>query len=223
VLGAGGTTIATVEHLLSAFHGLGITDAAIEVGGPEVPILDGSAAPWVEALLAAGFTEAAGPAVCYAALTSSVLVSGPGGSFVAAYPSAAPRLTVAVSFDHPMVGTQVARFEPSAGEKYSETVAPARTFGFIEEVDALLAAGLARGGSFDNAIVVYQDRYSTPLRFPAELAYHKLLDTLGDLFLAFGGPLPFPIDVVAVKPSHRRNVELAARIAQIAALSVTPV
>jgi UDP-3-O-[3-hydroxymyristoyl] N-acetylglucosamine deacetylase len=208
-----------VEHLLSALAGLGITDADIQIRGPEVPILDGSALPWVEAIRAAGITEAAGETRPEMKLSQPVLVTGPNGSFISVHPAAALALTVAAVFEHPLVGTQVARFAPgdSEGRDYASAVAPARTFGFIEEVEALQKAGLALGGSLENAVVVYPDRYSGPLRFPAELAYHKLLDMMGDLFLAFGGPLSLSVDIVAVKPSHRLNIELASRLRDAAA------
>jgi len=220
VLGTGdGVMVSTVEHLLSAFHGLGIGSGVITIDGPEVPILDGSAALWVDALRSAVVASAA-PSQ-QRTIAKPIVVSRKGGSFLAAYPSDRTRITLAVSFDHPLVGTQVVCFEPASG-RYALDVAPARTFGFIEEVEALRAAGLARGGSFENAVVIYRDRMSTPLRSPSELAYHKLLDVLGDLFLAFGGPLPYAIDLVAVKPSHRLNVELAAHLAQVAAADAVP-
>ena len=132
------------------------------------------------------------------------------GSFITAYPSDTHRLTVAAVFDHPLIGTQVARYEASQDD-YAATVAPARTFGFIEEVEALRKAGLALGGSEENAVVVYSDHYSRPLRFDNEFAMHKLLDVLGDLALA-GLPLP-AMDIFAVKPSHRLNVEFARALA----------
>jgi UDP-3-O-[3-hydroxymyristoyl] N-acetylglucosamine deacetylase len=212
VLGGNGQTVSTVEHLLSAFAGLGVTDARIEIQGPEVPILDGSALPWVEALLSAGLRETAVVPVAHWTLTDPILVTGKNGSFLAAYPARNLSITAAAVFEHPLVGTQVAHFAPDEGSDYRRDVAPARTFGFIEEVEALQKAGLALGGSLENAVVVYEDHYSAPLRFPGELAYHKLLDTLGDLFLAFGRPLPLALHIVAVKPSHRLNVELASQL-----------
>jgi UDP-3-O-[3-hydroxymyristoyl] N-acetylglucosamine deacetylase len=212
VLGADGKTVSTVEHLLSAFAGLGITDARVETRGPEVPILDGSALPWVEAVQSAGLQETPVEKAAQWTLHSPLLVIGKNGSFIAAYPAEKLTITAAAVFEHPLVQTQVARFAPQEGSNYARDVAPARTFGFIEEVEALRRAGLALGGNLDNAVVVYPDRYSAPLRFPSELAYHKLLDTLGDLFLAFGKPLPLALDIVAVKPSHRLNVELASQL-----------
>lgn len=204
VLGAGEGRISTVEHLLSACAGLGIADLRVEVDGPELPIGDGSAAPWVDALRAAG----ASGSLQTRALDAPVEVFGRGGAFVAAYPAPRLSVTVGVHFDHPVVGTQLARFVE--GDDYAGEIADARTFGFRDEVDRLLAAGLARGGSLDNAVVVEATGYSVSLRHDNELARHKLLDLLGDLFLA--GPLPCA-EVVAVRPSHALNNQMARALA----------
>ncbi len=208
VLGNDGARVSTIEHLLSALAGLGVTDLTVEVDGPELPIGDGSALVWVESLRAAGIVgldKETTPLI----VTEPVVVHGEKNAFVAAYPSDAVRFTVATQFDHPLAGTQVARWEPARGESYGERVAPARTFGFDFEIEALRAAGLARGGTLDNALVVYADRYSSALRFPDELARHKLLDLVGDLALA---GRPVVADVIAVKPGHRLNVALARRL-----------
>lgn len=211
VLGNGAATVSTVEHLLSACAGMGVSDLIVEVRGPELPIGDGSARLWVEALGEARLQDSGEP-LAPPLLTEPVVVTGKGGAFIAAYPGATPTLTTAISFDHPLVTTQVARFE-SNRDNYARDIAPARTFGFIEEVEALRKAGLALGGSFENAVVVYPDRYSVPLRFPDELARHKLLDLMGDLMLTNFGRLP-NADIIAVKPSHRLNVALAAQLAE---------
>ncbi len=203
--GPSGASVATVEHLLSALAGGGITDCLVHVDGPELPIGDGSALIWVDAIRRAGAVDL-GPAQAPRALAAPPRRGGGGGAFIAAFPSETLRLTVAIAFDHALVGTQVARFEPARGDEYGEEIAPARTFGFREEVEALRAAGLARGGSAENALVVYEDHYSAPLRFANEFARHKLLDLLGDLALVGG---PFAADVVAYKPSHRLNTEFA--------------
>ena len=209
VLGTNGTTVSTVEHLLSACAALGVTDACVAIDGPELPIGDGSANLWVNALNEAGLTERA--AATPWKLQKPLLLTGKGGSFIAAYPSDTLTLTVSIHFDHPLVGTQVARYESDA-HRYASEIAPARTFGFIEEVEALIAAGLAKGGSFDNAIIIYPDHTSSPLRFADELARHKLLDVLGDLWLS-GAELP-QADIIAVKPSHRLNTEFAGSLAE---------
>ncbi len=214
VLGSGGVTVATVEHLLSALCGMNVSDVIVEVDGPELPIGDGSALVWTQALAAAGtvpLADVGDETRKPLALEEPIVVYGDRGAFVAAYPSEALRLTVAIQFDHPMAGTQVARWEPmGTGASYSVEIAPARTFGFDFEVEALRAAGLARGGSLENALVIYDDRYSSPLRFPDELARHKLLDLIGDLALV---GVPIVADIVAVRPSHRLNVALANRLA----------
>ena len=210
VLGAEGVTLSTVEHLLSACAGLGITDLLAEVDGPEIPIGDGSAVLWSDAIREAGTTD--GDPLTVPTVRETITVSDPKrGSFLAARPSDRFRILTHIAFDHPLVGGQTASFD-SGTDDYAVTVAPARTFGFIEEVEALLKAGLAKGGSFENAVVVYPDHYSTPLRFPDELARHKLLDVLGDLLLAGFGTLP-NADIIAIKPSHRLNAAFAAQLA----------
>jgi UDP-3-O-[3-hydroxymyristoyl] N-acetylglucosamine deacetylase len=214
VLRAGAVSVGTVEHLLSALAGSGVTDCVIEVDGPELPIGDGSALLWTNALVGAGLRDL-DEAVVPIRLREPLLLAGKGGAFLVAHPSATPRYTVAIQFEHPLVGTQVTRWEPTEpGQEYAAEVAPARTFGFIEEVEALRAAGLARGGSEDNAVVVFADRFSRPLRFPDELARHKLLDLIGDLALA-GRPLA--ADVIAYRPSHALNTEFARRLQDAAA------
>ncbi len=211
VLGKDGVTISTVEHLMSAIASIGVGDAYVDVDGAELPIGDGSADLWVDALMDAddvsnGVSDASQTGF---APTSTLRVDGKNGSYIEARAAKCLSIRVTVQFDHPMVGTQTATFSDCVDNwhDYSIAVAPARTFGFIEEVEALRKAGLALGGSEENAVVVYPDRYSKPLRFPNELAVHKLLDLMGDLALA-GLPLP-NLEIVAVKPSHRLNVEFA--------------
>ena len=119
-------------------------------------------------------------------------------------------LTCVTHFDHPLLGTQAATFvaDPLV---FAAEIAPARTFGFAKEVDALLAAGLAKGGSLDNALIVYDDHFSDELRVPDECLRHKLLDLWGDLFLA-GGRIQAAI--TAIKPGHRINTAFAAMLAR---------
>jgi UDP-3-O-[3-hydroxymyristoyl] N-acetylglucosamine deacetylase len=203
VLGHQNARVSTVEHLLSACAALGIADLSITVDGPELPILDGSAAEWTRLLAPRARPLMLRP------LTKPLVLPGRNGAFIAAYPSSKLTITTAIAFEHDLVGTQLARFDVET-DNYQETIAPARTFGFIEEVEKLLAAGLALGGSLENAVVVYPDRYEPELHFENELARHKLLDLLGDLWLA--GFLP-KADIIAVKPSHALNTAFAARLA----------
>lgn len=206
-LGMGETQIDTVEHLLSALWGLSIDNAEIAIEGPEVPILDGSARPWVEAIQTAGICEQEAPA---RVLTLDAPISlRTEGSWLVATPADAFTLTCVTEFDHPLLGTQTATFRHSP-QVYAEQIAPARTFGFAEEVEALLAAGLAQGGTFENALVIYPDRFSDAERVPQECLRHKALDLLGDLSL-IGRRLQAA--VTAIKPGHRANTAFAALLA----------
>ncbi|MCC6730799.1 MAG: UDP-3-O-[3-hydroxymyristoyl] N-acetylglucosamine deacetylase [Chthonomonadales bacterium] len=206
-LGREGAAVATVEHLLSAMFGLCIDNALVSVTGPELPALDGSAMPWVEALAGVGTVELGRDAVVIR-LAEPVAVRR-GDSWLVAAPADALTVVCVTDFEHPLLGLESVVYAHRAGAFPAE-VAPARTFGFAAEVEALLASGLARGGSLDNALVIYDDRFSADLRLPTECARHKVLDLLGDISLA-GGRLAAAI--TAVKPGHQANVALAARIA----------
>jgi UDP-3-O-[3-hydroxymyristoyl] N-acetylglucosamine deacetylase len=201
-LSAGGAEVQTVEHVLSALAGLGVDDAVIEVEGGEVPAADGSAAPFAALIRAAGLRQQEGTARPLT-LSAPVAVSE-GGASVVALP--ADRFTAAVVLDyprHPYLGTLAALFD---GGDYGAQIAPARTFGFLSEIEALRARGLGLGASRDNAVVLGEGGYETDLRFPNELARHKLLDLIGDLALI---GRPFQAQVIAIKPSHTLNTRLA--------------
>jgi UDP-3-O-[3-hydroxymyristoyl] N-acetylglucosamine deacetylase len=206
-LGVGGMSVQTVEHLLSALAGLGIDDAVLETRGGEIPILDGSAAPFVVALRAAGLCDQARePSVAGLRPTRPLLIEGAGGSVIALKPSDV--FSAAVFLDYPRhayLGTLCTHFD-AAADDYAADIAPARTFGFLTEVEALRARGLALGASRENAVALGDDDYETPLRFPDELARHKLLDLIGDLAL-LGQPLR--AEIFAIKPSHTLNIRLA--------------
>jgi UDP-3-O-[3-hydroxymyristoyl] N-acetylglucosamine deacetylase len=180
VLAKDGVSVQTVEHLLAACFGMGITDLMVEVQGAELPIGDGSAQLWVDAFKEAGIVCLNEPAPLFSP-TETVTVQD-GNALITVAPS--DRFTATVTFvtDHLLVGVQTATFDEETDD-FVTAIAPARTFGFWEEVEALLTQGLAKGGSLENALVVFPDRYSSPLRFPDELARHKLLDLMGDLML----------------------------------------
>jgi len=180
VLAKDGVWVQTVEHLLAACFGMGITNLLVEVDGSELPIGDGSAQLWVDAFKEAGVVCLNEPAPLFSP-TETVTVQD-GNALITVAPN--DRFTATVTFvtDHPLVGVQTATFDEETDD-FVTAIAPARTFGFWEEVEALLTQGLAKGGSLDNALVVFPDRYSSPLRFPDELARHKLLDLMGDLML----------------------------------------
>jgi UDP-3-O-[3-hydroxymyristoyl] N-acetylglucosamine deacetylase len=207
-LGHGTARIDTVEHILSALHGLQIDNAVIEVRGPEIPILDGSALPWVDAFRRAGVIDL--DADDQPLRPMSPIALRDGDSWLVATPADEFSVTCVTHFDHPLLGTQAATFmaDPSV---FAAEIAPARTFGFAAEVEALRAAGLAKGGSLDNALIIFDDRFSADLRVPDECLRHKLLDLWGDLFLA-GRRIQAAI--TAIKPGHRINAAFACMLAQ---------
>lgn len=209
-LARGGARVDTVEHILSALHGLQIDNVEIEVFGSEAPILDGSALPWVNALQSAGIVPVGEDAEPIRPLSPIWLRDG--DSWLIATPADEFSLTCIIEFDHPLLGTQAATFVADP-QVFAAEIAPARTFGFAKEVEALYAAGLAKGGSLENALIIYDDHFSDDLRVPDECLRHKLLDLWGDLFLA-GGRIQAAI--TAIKPGHRINAAFAAKLAQIA-------
>jgi UDP-3-O-[3-hydroxymyristoyl] N-acetylglucosamine deacetylase len=203
-----GARLDTVEHVLSALHGMQVDNAEIEVDGPELPVLDGSALPWANAIAVAGIEELAAP--CKVIELSKPLALNQGDSWIVAEPADSFSVTAVTHYDHPLLGTQVASFKADP-EVYLREVAPARTYGFAHEVEALLKAGLARGGSLDNALVIYDDHFSDALRVPNECLRHKIVDLWGDLALA-GGRLN--VAITAIKPGHRINTAFAALLRQ---------
>lgn len=204
VLGNGQTSVSTVEHLFAALAALHIYDCEVRVEGAEIPILDGSALPFVKALQ--GSLQAA-PSVQPLVLNQPIWV-GNEQSQVLALPSPDCQLHYCLYYPRTPIGYQEASFEPLR-ESFEQTLAPARTFALEREVDWLRANGLARGGSLDNALVVLSDGFSSPLRLDQEMARHKCLDLVGDLYL-LGRPLL--ARVFAVKAGHRWHVELVRKM-----------
>ena len=187
LVNAAGASVATVEHLMAALAGLGVDDVLIELSGPEAPAMDGSSAPFVELIERAGLSRAPVPRRAIQVI-KPVEVSD--GSRTAAFlPSLKPAIDVSIAFDDPVIGRQSFAFEVTP-DNFRALVAPARTFGFRREFSALLAKGLARGGSMENAVVVDDGAVANPegLRFADEFVRHKALDALGDLYLA-GAPI----------------------------------
>jgi UDP-3-O-[3-hydroxymyristoyl] N-acetylglucosamine deacetylase len=186
--GAAEARVATIEHLMAAFAATGVTSAVVEVDGPELPILDGSAAGFVFLIDCAGITPQDTPRAAIA-IQRTVRVDGPDGSFAELRPSLTglPGLAADISIDFPAaaIGAQSLALQVAAGSIRRE-LAPARTFCLLAEVEAMQQAGLARGGSLDNAVVVDDERILNPagLRMEGEFVRHKLLDAVGDLALA---------------------------------------
>lgn len=207
-LGAGGVEVSTVEHLLAALAALGIDNAAVELDGPEVPILDGSFGPWIEAAQEAG-KESQPDGATTIEIADAMTVQGEGGSSYVAVPHPGLRVSATIDFDHASIGRQYGDFRLD-GPGFEREIAPARTFGFYEEADALRSRGFGRGASLDNTVVLDGDGVMNgDLRYPDEFLRHKVGDLLGDLSLV-GGRLRGHI--VADRPSHAGNVALARAI-----------
>ncbi len=198
--------LATVEHLLAALAGVGLTAVTLLVEGDEIPLLDGSAQPWVEAIAEAGL-QGLGSRPVPEPLSRPITLQQ-GQSFVTALPSDRLRLAAAIEFPQAAIGRQFFSLELTP-EAFVRDIAPARTFGFREQVEQLRAAGLIQGGALDNALVCDGDHWlNPPLRFADEPVRHKLLDLLGDLALA---GLP-QAQVFAFRGSHGLHTALAAAL-----------
>ncbi len=198
-----GAEVGTIEHLMAALTGMGITNVYIDIDGPEVPILDGSALQWVQLLRRAGVVEQ-GVSLPEVRVTKTVRV-GDSERWVELHPATDLSVDYSVRYDSQAVGQQ--RFSGSLSPaRFAVAIAPARTFGFLNEVAALRSRGLARGGTLDNCVVVDGERIlSGSLRFRDEFVRHKVLDLLGDLALL---EYPLRAHVVARKAGHALHVQL---------------
>jgi UDP-3-O-[3-hydroxymyristoyl] N-acetylglucosamine deacetylase len=176
-----GVLISTTEHLLSAFVGLGVDNATVELDNLELPILDGSAKPFVDLIVAAGLRQQRRKRT-QLRITREVELRE-GDKFIAVYPAATYSVSYAINFPHPLIGKEMFTVE-LAGDAYRREIAPARTFGFMHEAEAMRNMGLIRGASPENVIVLTKDGiHNPPLRFPDEFVRHKVLDLIGDLAL----------------------------------------
>lgn len=206
-LANGDASVRTVEHLLAALAAMGVDNARIEINGPEVPLLDGSARLWAEAIADVGLsaikTTTSSSSACFS-LTSPIWVHE-GDAFVAALPAEKTRFSYAIDFELPAIGQQWYSWELSPSSFITE-IAPARTFGLAHQIDQLLAQGLIKGGSLDNALVCGAEGWlNPPLRFANEPVRHKILDLVGDISLL--GKFP-SAHIIAYKASHKLHVQL---------------
>jgi UDP-3-O-[3-hydroxymyristoyl] N-acetylglucosamine deacetylase len=203
-----GVLISTTEHLLSALVGCGIDNAIIEIDSLELPILDGSGTPFVELLGRAGAHRQRARRA-YLRVLRPVEVRED-GKRIGIYPADCYRVSCSIDFPHPLIGRQGISLTLNPDD-YTREIAPARTFGFLKDVDALRNMGLIRGGSLDNALVLTDTGLmnDTGLRFPDEFCRHKLLDLVGDLAL-IGRPLLG--HVIAERAGHYMHVALVARL-----------
>ncbi|OKH37701.1 UDP-3-O-[3-hydroxymyristoyl] N-acetylglucosamine deacetylase [[Phormidium ambiguum] IAM M-71] len=219
-LGENNGGVRTVEHLLAALTAMGVRDARIEIDGSEVPLLDGSARVWVEAILQAGLVEegsrGAGEqggrgAESYNSPNPQSAVPSPlsvyqGDAFVCAMPAPELRFTYGIDFDLPAIGNQWYSWCPSQ-ESFADAIAPARTFGLAHQVEELRAKGLIKGGTLENALVCDRSGWlNPPLRFANEPVRHKILDLVGDLSLLGNIPIAH---YFAYKASHNLHIQLA--------------
>jgi UDP-3-O-[3-hydroxymyristoyl] N-acetylglucosamine deacetylase len=206
-LSAGGHSIRTVEHLMSALHGLGITNLLVKTED-EIPALDGSALEFCRHLNEIGIDEQDGTVEPIA--VSKTLRAGKNGESITIEP--ADRLSVDYTLEYPRpIGRQRVSFELDSAESYMREIAPARTFGFVSEFRKLSEMGLASGGRLDNLILVDDEKVvNTPLRFHDEFARHKVLDLIGDLYL-LGRPIVG--HVTASRTGHSDDLALLRAIA----------
>ena len=182
-----GVRLSTIEHLMAAFSALGVSNAVVEVDGPELPILDGSALPFVRLLDRAGFRRQSSP-VRYIEILEPIRVQD-GDKSAVLLPCDRYEMRFEIDFPTPVIGNQVVDFVVDE-QTFRDEIMAARTFGFAHEVEALRKAGLARGGSLENAVVIDGDQILNPggLRMEREFVKHKALDAIGDLYV-LGAPL----------------------------------
>ncbi|XHX78367.1 MAG: UDP-3-O-acyl-N-acetylglucosamine deacetylase [Stenomitos frigidus ULC029] len=214
-LATGDADVRTVEHLLAALAAMGVDNARIEIDGSEVPLLDGSAKEWADAIVQAGIVAQSEPRHTWT-LQEPVCVQD-GDAFVLARPSSELRFTYGIDFELPAIGNQwhswspVAEAQPeasmTAAATFATEIAPARTFGLAHQIEALRDRGLIKGGSLENALVCGAEGWlNPPLRFLNEPVRHKLLDLIGDLSLL--GTIPVA-HFLAYKASHQLHTQLA--------------
>lgn len=202
-----GVLISTTEHLLSAFMGMGVDNAIVELDNLELPILDGSAQPYVEMISRAGLKRQR-RLRNYLRLRREVEVRE-GDKFIAVYPAEHYSVAYSINFPHPLIGQETFEVELS-GESYCREIAAARTFGFRHEEQAMRNMGLIRGASSESCIILTRDGLENgPLRFPDEFVRHKVLDLIGDLALLGRRLLG---RVVADRAGHALHTALVSRI-----------
>lgn len=203
-----GVLISTTEHLLSALVGSGIDNVIIEINSLELPILDGSSAPFLEMLKKAGKRQQRAPRTYLKVLRPVEVIEG--AKRIAIFPDEGFRINSSVDFPHPLVGRQSMDIEISQ-DHYAREIAPARTFGFLDELPQMRNMGLIRGGSLANAVVFTRDSVMNAegMRFPDECCRHKILDLIGDLAL-----IGYPLHgyVVAERAGHAMHTALVLKL-----------
>ncbi|YAF94942.1 MAG: UDP-3-O-acyl-N-acetylglucosamine deacetylase [Nodularia sp. CChRGM 3473] len=210
-LGKGEASVRTVEHLLAALTGMGVNNARIEIDGPEVPLLDGSAKVWTDSIAQVGLKPQA-----FTSNEENLVVQEPiwiyqDDAFVCALPAPETRFSYGIDFDLSAIGNQWHSWSLTAS--FAAEIAPARTFGLLHQIEHLQKTGLIKGGSLDNALVCGSEGWlNPPLRFANEPVRHKILDLVGDLSLL--GIFP-QAHFLAYKASHNLHIQLAQKILEL--------
>jgi len=203
-----GISIATTEHLLATLVGMGIDNIYIDINAEEVPIMDGSASAFVYLLSEAGLSK--GKAERKYIRVKKPVHFGKGDRRISVYPSNEYKISYTIEFDHHVIGTQARTIIIKDNQTFLNEISPARTFGFVRDIEMLRKNGLALGGSLDNAIVIDNDKILNPsLRFEDEFVRHKILDVIGDMAL-----LGYPIrgHIIAHKAGHEIHAGLAKKL-----------
>lgn len=212
-LGTDEVHVRTVEHLLAALAAMGVNNARIEIDGPEVPLLDGSAQIWTDSISAVGLLSQTSNDEHVPIIEEPIWVHQ-GDAFVCALPSLETRFSYGIDFELPAIGNQWHSYLLSAHENnFITEIAPARTFGLRHQIEHLQKSGLIKGGNLDNALVCGVDGWiNPPLRFVNEPVRHKILDLVGDMSLLGKFPLAH---FLAYKASHNLHIQLAEKIGEL--------
>jgi len=197
--------VSTVEHLMAAIWGSGIDNLIIEVLGPEIPVVDGSAYPYYQHLLENGLQEQQQKRKVFK--VEAPIYALQDDSYITILPYDGFKISYTLDYQHPVLGSSYFEFDADKID-FAEEIAKARTFGFAAEVEKLHEQGLALGGSLENAVLIEETKTVNPLRFENEFVRHKILDVIGDMFL--NGRIMGHI--IAVKSGHRLHVKLAEKI-----------
>lgn len=197
--------ISTIEHLMAAIWGSGIDNLEIEVSGPEIPVIDGSAFPYYQELIKSGLQQQEKKRKIYK--IEEPIFARAEDSYIVVLPYPGFKISYTLDYQHPVIGSSYFEFEAEKMD-FAAEISRARTFGFAEEVERLHEQGLALGGSLENAVLIEESKTVNPLRFENEFVRHKILDVIGDMFL--NGRIRGHI--IAVKSGHRLHVKLAEKI-----------
>jgi UDP-3-O-[3-hydroxymyristoyl] N-acetylglucosamine deacetylase len=207
-IGGNGFQVKTIEHILAALAGLNVDNAYVDIDASEAPVMDGSSAPFVRLIESAGVVSQ-NRRRSFLKMTRPLEIVD-GSRRIRIEPSSIPRITYTIHYDHPLIQTQTYAYEHSS-RAFASDIAGARTFGFLQEVEAMWARGLGRGGNLENTVVLSQDGIlnESGLRFTDEFVRHKILDLIGDFSLL---GLPFIGHLIADRSGHALHTRLVKQI-----------